>query len=344
MNVVDKVCQIRCLLTACVVCICGVLNAVAAPPRIEHFFREPWTTFFQGREETLHIILISDTAIDGRLGWSVSADQRVIQRSEQTVALSSGRPAEGELRLTLPEVKPGIHQPLTLNISLMDSDQTTVTNITKSLVLYHEDVFADREDWLKGLNIHLFDPEETTSEVFDEEKIPYTAIHRPAGFDAMEKGLLIVGEDVDFDDYREFVDLLTATAQRGIPVICLAPSSGTFSMPGTDTADAAVPNSMRFRKRDIITELDKKLDADAWATNGVMVKTSMRIEGERTGVTVAVEDEPEHWLWSEWTLGPKNTRVIIIGFPVIEKWADGPTPRYLFSRILEYVTRERTKK
>ena len=80
----------------------------------------------------------------------------------------------------------------------------------------------------------------------------------------------------------------------------------------------------------------------------------------RDEVLAEITEEANSWPWCEWQfdakkgtgpfsdaqkmdLSPFSPKLIWCGFRMIEAWEDGPTPRYLFSRLLERLSDDMTK-
>src|SRR5690606_3254587 len=118
-----------------------------------------------------------------------------------------------------------------------------------------------------NLSISLFDPPGATAELFERVKLPFQRIRTLEAIANVEQGLLIVGEEISFRRFRSLPELLIATASRGVPVLCLAPSEGMLALP-LGGPDAPTPlRGLSFRKSDVITELDRRLDAEQWVAS-----------------------------------------------------------------------------
>jgi hypothetical protein len=89
---------------------------------------------------------------------------------------------------------------------------------------------------------------------------------------------------------------------------------------------------IRLRRNEIITELDKRLDATAWPPDGAVPHTGL--VPDRTGAEVT---EDSGWPWVELWLQEPHGRLVICGFKIVATWDNGPTPRFLLVRILEYL-------
>jgi hypothetical protein len=174
-----------------------------------------------------------------------------------------------------------------------------------------------------------------------EAEIPFELVRNEDSLSELKDAVIVVGEGVSFRDYRGLFGVLTLAAARGVPVICLAPSEGEITIDGGEGRD--MMNSMRFRKKDIITELDKKLDTRGWPPDGKMFASAVQLRGERGPVVGEVSDNINGWPWIEIGFGENRRRLVLCGFEIIGKWEAGPTPRFLFAEMLEYVDKGATK-
>ena len=215
--------------------------------------------------------------------------------------------------------------------------------VEKQLWVFPRDPFALRKDWLKARNIHLFDPEDTTKPALKALEIPFTSIRNLETVHDLKDALLLIGEGVSFRDYRALSALMLHAAARGLPVVCLAPAGGQATILDPDDEALPSPNALRLRRADVIRQLDKRLDRIAWPPDGRIVQSSLVLRGERGPVVGVVTEGGEGWPWLELSFGPtqvtekKGGQLIICGFGIIDKWEAGPTPRFLFARMLEYV-------
>lgn len=230
-----------------------------------------------------------------------------------------------------------------------------VTNIVKRIWIFPEDPFANQKEWLKALNIRLFDPEKKTAEVFTEAEIPFEEIRNIDSFTEITNGILILAEGISLKDYRGLSEMMVNTAASGTHVLCLALAGGEIKMPGLGGVDLPQPGSMSFRRNDVISELDKRLDADAWPPDGKVAASCAKLKGERGPVVAEVQEGGDGWPWIEMNFGKKagkpirqapldfaQGKLVICGFGIIEKWNCGPTPRFLFAKLLEHMVGKET--
>src|SRR5262249_43237495 len=120
-------------------------------------------------------------------------------------------------------------------------------------------------------------------------------------------------------------------------VLCLAPTDGVLPLPGSDNALPA-PGHMSFHRRDIITSLDKRLDANAWGPAATAFSRSMKIKADEGKVVAEFAADAEGWPWIQIDFPDKKGRLIVCCFALVEHWNSGPTPRFLFARALERLT------
>jgi len=296
---------------------------------------EQWSNVFGGKESVFHFAVSADKVVQGRLGWHFSTSGRTIVRGEAQVAVEPGQPETVEIRLRVPEVKAGVIMQALLSVSVLGTREAT-SGCEKEIWIYPEDAFAIRKEWLKKLKIRLFDPEKKTAEQFENAEIPFEAARNIDSFTEITNGIVVIGEGISFKEYHGLSDMMVKTAARGIPVLCLAPAAGDMTIPGMGDSDLPVPTSMLFRQNEIITELDKRLDADAWPPDGKVKVSSIMLKGEKGPVIGEMQEGGNKWPWIELKFGEKG-RFIFCGFGIIKKWASGPTPRFLFVKLLEYI-------
>ena len=251
------------------------------------------------------------------------------------------RPGQAEIRFQAPDVKPGTTLRTRLRVSLIPADaKNPDANRHKTIWVFPEDPFFDRKEWLKDLKISLFDPEKTTAAALEKLDVPFDPMPSVAAAGTLMQGLLLIGEGVSFKDYPDLAMTLTRLAEAGRPVVCLAPVAGAFPLPA---ASVTGPRLFQWKKQGVIRELDNRLDATAWPPRGIVVAHSFKLTAENDIVVADVAAGADGWAWLEAEY-PSHGRLVICGFGLLGKpWDAGPTPRYLFARMLEHITRKPSK-
>jgi hypothetical protein len=95
---------------------------------------------------------------------------------------------------------------------------------------------------------------------------------------------------------------------------------------------------LTLHRQEIIARLDRRLDALAWPPQNQVVARSLALRSEEGRVVAEVQDGAKGWSWLQLDYPEKNGRLVLCGFPIMERWDTGPTPRFLFARLLEHVT------
>lgn len=305
--------------------------------------REPWSNVFGGKESLFHVSVLGTSTFDGRLGWQLAAEGRTLARGEAAIAVRATVPGEAEIRVPIPEVKPGVIMQTRLSLVVMNAEKEVVKH-EKTLWIFPEDALANRGEWLKTLGLKLFDPVGKTSKLFDGLGIPYSTIRAIDSLSEVKDGLVLIGEGVSFKEYRGLAASMIKTAASGVSVICLAPAEGEINLPASGTGDLPPPLTMEFKREGVIQTLDKRLDSNGWAPDGRSVACGMALKGERGPVLVEVGNDSSEWLWIELGYAKNNAKCVICGFGIVGKWADSPTPRFLLMKILETVSVNKVSK
>lgn len=300
--------------------------------------RHAWSNVFGAKQADVRFIVKSPRELKGRVGWSFTANQRTIAQGESKLAVEANQPANVDIRLPVPPVKEGVVFAAMLTIKLFaDGQEKAEATLEKPIWIFPQDPFHERAEWLKELKITLFDPEKKTAQLFDKLKIPCDETQNAASLDDVTEGTLLIGEGVSFKEHAELPERLLRAAARGVPVLCLAPAQGTLALPGIEPK---LPQPVRvdWRRADVIPELDKRLDHLAWAGAVAVTASSVSVKADEGKVVGEVVKGDGGWAWLD-AHYPKKGRLIVCGFGVIGPWESGPTPRFLFARVLETLTR-----
>ena len=312
--------------------------------------REAWSSVFGGSDISLHFDVVHkrEAPVEGRVQWHHSANQRTIARGE--VPVRADDEPSAEIMLQLPEVRDGIIFQTQLTVEYVPRGEgQAAASFTKQLWLFPQDPFVDRQKWLEELNLSLFDPEGQTAELFDQIGIPHRQIRNVAVLeDQEEHPFVIVGEGTSLIRNRRLAERLIGLAASGSTVVVFAPSEGAIPIPGqTSDDDAAnvttLPGELRFQKHHVIRELDKRLDAIAWSGLDALPATRISLQN-RLGRIEADVTEDGNWPWLEIHYPEDGGVFLLCGFKLIEHWEHGPSPRFLFARILESQHQQRTPK
>ena len=314
--------------------------AACAEPAAVLACREHWSTFFGGREVRLHFAARSEPPVDGRLLWSHAADGRTIARGELAAELKGGGESEAEIRLRLPEVREGVVLDTQLSVVLADRRNQVLARHDRIVRLFPSDPFVDRRKWLGSLGIVLYDPKGATEAIFKAHDLPHRLVGTPAALSGVAQGTVVIGEGLSLEDRRGLAETLLRLAAGGVPVLCLAPASGSLPFPGG--GDGPQPRRVVLGGCEVIGELDKRLDADAWAPDGRVAAAGLELSAAGRGAAFSVAPPPRGWSWLE-VVYPQGGRLIVCGFGIVEHWDASPTPRWLLLRILERLS-EGTKR
>ena len=306
---------------------------LAAEPSVEITPREGWSAMFGGEEVKRGYVVAGQAPLEGRIVWSYSAQRRTIARGELSANVGPHGPITIEIPLRLPEVREGIAYDTELRLQLVDDRQNVAAEHNRVIRLFPRDAFADRREWLDRLKIVLYDPTEKTEKTFDEADVPYAYMRSLTALKATSEGMVVIGEGVSWTDYPALPEALVELAAGGRSVLCLAPADGYLVFPGVEQGQPK-PGRVSLRRNDVIGELDKRLDADAWPPRGEMVAAAVQPTSRSGRVVLAVTDSPEAWPWLE-VAYPGGGRLIVCGFGLIDHWQAGPTPRYLLVRVFE---------
>ncbi len=303
--------------------------------------RAPGNAF--GDEESAFAFRIEAVQpIKGRVAWRLAAGTATIKAGEVDFAAGPGAPADITVKIAVPPVKDGVVLATKLTLSVIEGGQTKATATTERDVwLFPRSAFADRIEWLKKLKITLYDPKGATAKLFAAEKIPFEEVRELDAVEALKEGVLIVGEGVAFHDEKGLAATLPKLAAAGLTVLCLAPAGGEVVIPGIGGPRGEL-EELSF-KRDIVRPLDKRLDADGWLPDGKAVASTLTVKKGDDSALGEVAAGAGGWTWVEASYGAGKGRWAVCGLAIVAKWEAGPTPRFLFVRLLEHLTDTKTE-
>lgn len=222
-----------------------------------------------------------------------------------------------------------------------EGKEKPAVSVSRTIWVFPDTPFSNKKEWLKELNIHLFDPEEKTAGVFKEMEIPYTPAPNIEAFSSIEDGILIIGEKLSFRDYRGLAEAMMKSADSGINVLCLSPDDSKFIFPNGQQVTLPSPGRTLLSGNNIIKEMDKRLDSEIWNPGHPAAPRGFKLEGERNGIKVVVGKGEKQSTFME--LGFGESRLVICGFGIVEYWDKSPTPRFLLDRLLNYVEKKNKK-
>jgi hypothetical protein len=299
---------------------------------------ERWSNVFGGRDMEFHFKVHSPRAFEGRAGWVFTINGVAAPPREANVTAAPDRPATVTVRYPLPAVRSGVVLRGLLTVRIFGPDGKVRTSVEKTVWIFPEDPFAERTKWLAARKITLFDPAKTTAAVWKKAGIPFEEQENAAALAELREGMLVLGEGTSLKEEPTLAETMLKLAARGVPVLCLAPADGVLPLPRSLPASA----DLILRRRNIITRIDKRLDADAWPPDGQVVSSSLVLDAEDGAVAAEVVRGDgkggEGWPWLEMEFEKSHGRLLVCGFGIIKHWSGGPTPRFLLARLLEHLT------
>lgn len=285
----------------------------------------------------------ADAPFEGKAGWSLRRTGRTLLRRERSFRVEPGKPATLEIPLRFPSTKDGVDIPVDLEVSLYGADGTpSGAQWGGTMWIFSREAFVEREEWLRGLRIGLFDPAGRTGEVFRELGIPFT----PLGLDeepgARGTRLAVIGSGIDFDVNRSLWEQLVAACAGGLSVLVLAPE-GVMTLADREGRSPFQEAGLRFAHGEIISEIDKRLDARWWPPDGETVASSLSFRTSGGDPVVRFTRGRGGWPWLDVRFPDRGGTLIVCGFDIVAKIGEGPSPRYLLAGILQLMSLEGKK-
>jgi hypothetical protein len=268
----------------------------------------------------------------GRVTWRLAAGTATVAAGEAaTDAAGSVR-----IRLPVPPVKDGVVLRTRLTVAVVEGDQAKPAATREQDVwVFPKDPFAGRSEWLKMLRIGLYDPPGATAKILTAANVPFDELRTVDAVADRKTGVVVVGEGVSFQEERGLAATLDRLAAAGVAVLCLAPAAGELVVPGLDGPGSG-QRDLTFR-RDFVRELDKRLDPAGWRPDGKTVASTVVVKAGAGGAVGEVVPGGG-WPWVEARYEPGKGRWVVCGLAVVAGWDAGPTPRFLFARLLEHLT------
>jgi hypothetical protein len=295
---------------------------------------------FSGAATNVTMAIVGQRALHGRVVWRLAANSRTLDRGESGVTFAEGETGVISILLRVPEVRPGVVFQAELTVEVLEGAEEALARADVPVYVFAEDAFEGRRDWIRELPLSLFDPAGDTAKILEAADVPFVRLDNVDALPEQAKGVLVVGEGVSLREYRGLWAMLIAAAEKGVPVLCLAPSEGEVDLSGPLAAGGQrrVAARIEFRGADVVRDLDKRLAASACMGRDVATGKSLMPRGERGPVWIEVGPGTEGWQWIELGLRKSHSRIVLCGFPLIANWGQNPAPRYLLCRTLEYVT------
>jgi hypothetical protein len=314
----------------------GAARAQGEAARLE--LAERWSNVESGKEITIHVRVLASERVVGRLSWAFSAGAATVARGEANVDVAAGQSKGVAVKIPGPTVRPGVIVEAAFAAAVVrEKENHPAAKLRRTFWILPEDPFADRREWAKDLKAVVYDPKGATTQVLKKAEFPFEEERNLAALDEVKAGLVILGEGLSWRDEAGLGDVAWKLAERGVRVLCLAPSEGPFAFPGLGKKASKTVSQLTLRKADVITGWDKRLDADNWHGDFASVTSgiALRADGEDVVGEAAADGV---WPWVDVRFGASGGALAFCGFGVIRHWEAGPTPRFVFLRALEAVT------
>lgn len=296
---------------------------------------------FGGTEHRIHFELKSTAQVNGTVNWRYAAGSRTLAAGELAATINPNAELKLPIRLQIPEIRDGITLETMLTLQFTGANGESA-QFAQPMWIFSRATFTGRENWLKQLNIQLFDTSGRTQSVFDSAGIPYHPIRGVTELRSLEKGLIVIGEGISLTNHRSLFDELATLAERGIPVLCLAPSEGRIEMPGTRRKNGPRPSAVALRREDIIADFDDRLDLQAWSVEAHPALCGLEIDSDQGQVEAEVTRDRFAWSWVDFHYGPTaNHRLIVCGFGIIHYWEASPNARHFLAGLLTQLNLEK---
>lgn len=259
--------------------------------------------------------------------WSLMVGNRTVRKGSSQARL----PADGQqylVEISTPPLRPGIVLPVNLQMTWISGNRNNQQS--RPLTIFSRDPFTTRHALLEQAQIKLFDADGQTAELLENYEIPHTRLINLSAIDLVTEGLVLVGEGVSFREQSRLPQALLRASQRGVSVLCLAPSEGEFPL---QDGQQARPHRLALQRGDVVRGFDKRFDE-------ISTVSPLSLVPRRNEVLLSANNAAGDWSWLTLEFSPKSPdsprgKLILCGLGIISHWDAGPVPRYLFVRLLE---------
>ncbi|GAA4421461.1 hypothetical protein [Bremerella cremea] len=277
-------------------------------------------------------------AFAGRVLWQYAIGSRTVTRIEESLQLNAGENSTIELTVSLPQVRNPTILESELTAVIVDAAGNELTRSKQAVFLFPKDPYVARREWLKSLDIQLFDPEGKTAKRFESAEIPFSRITNTNTLDNLESGILVVGQGVSLKKQRALVGSMLTLAARGVQIVVLAPSDGTLDYPTTQ--DMAGLSTITFQNRRVVSQLDKRFDPQFDRADAKEKQPSgLELTSVRGALKLEVVEGTSEWCWWQASFESGGSCTICC-LDLETTWESAPTARFLFASILEKLSPE----
>jgi len=344
----------RLVYLACILVVsCFHWTAAAVETEIEPV--QSWTNVFAGEEVTQSFRLNRLSIPEESVGWSVLLDSAVIRRSESPVKSDPQHGPVFAITFKVPDGDARVQLPISILVSTNGKDV-----LAKRLWVYPKDPFQRPLNLAATDELVVFDPAGKTADRLKSLNLKFRVERNLEAMSRLKSGLLIAGEGVSFREHRGLSRVLLAAAQRGVRVLCLAPSAGSVLLSDDIAAGKAklesastngespiarpvqidgILTSLIFRQADVLHTFDKHLDSADWRTPASIFGPGLRISTKAGQTSVEINEGSSEWAWVDAGF-VGGGRLVITNLQMIEHWDAGPAPRYALWHSLKQIISE----
>ena len=302
------------------------------------------TNYFAGRAAECGTVIRGGAAVEGSLGWVLAVGDRSLANGVVAVRHPGRGATNAVVTVPVPAGREGVVAEATLTTVLADAAGNRLGTATRPVRIFPADPFFERRRWLDGLRIAIVDPRGGTEKVLTAAGVPLLLARADADIAALRPHVVIVGEGLAWAEHPRLASDLVGLCGRGTNVLCFAPASGMFPLPGAaDTIGDGVAASLSLRQADVVDDLDERLDWRDWSASGSTVVSRLAIVADREAVVARAGGTPRGWPWLEARFadgesGRTTGTFIVCGLGIVAHWEETPAARYLLAALLTRLT------
>ncbi|QEG36523.1 hypothetical protein Pr1d_38370 [Bythopirellula goksoeyrii] len=283
--------------------------------------------FFADDEVSLLYSAADEEAL--RITWSLMANGRTLEQgTSEAAVLADSCVQQIVVKFPTPHLRVGIVLAAELQTTWISDNAKH--HLSRPLTIFSRDPFSSRRSSLENTRIKLFDSDGKTAELFERYDIPHTRLLNLSAIELVTEGLVLVGEGVSFRKQRRLSETLLRAAQRGVSVLCLAPSDGNFPL---NAQQSGQPSRLILDRGEVVRRYDKHFDS-------LPTICPLSLVPQRKEVVIGFAQGNSQWSWLNMEFpsespNASSTKLIVCGLGMVTHWEESPVPRYLFVHLLD---------